>query len=109
MNNEEFEIIDKEIDENKEIREGLIKGFENERQRTKKIIEYYNKQNSDIVVTPELALSGYSPMDNLYSVDFQKEINNPEDLLGHLEAWCNLLAEISYLMPVPDGVASFRR
>ena len=36
-------------------------------------------------------------------------INKPEDLLGHLEAWCNLLAEISYLMPVPDGVASFRR
>ena len=40
MNNEEFEIIDKEIDENKEMREGLIKGFEDERQRTKKIIEY---------------------------------------------------------------------
>ena len=36
-------------------------------------------------------------------------INKPEDLIGHLEAWCNLLAEISYLMPVPDGVASFRR
>ena len=36
-------------------------------------------------------------------------IDKPEDLLGHLEAWCNLLAEISYLMPVPDGVASFRR
>ena len=36
-------------------------------------------------------------------------ISKPEDLIGHLEAWCNLLAEISYLMPVPDGVASFRR
>jgi hypothetical protein len=36
-------------------------------------------------------------------------IKNGEELVAHLEAWCNLLAEISYLMPVPDGVASFRR
>ena len=35
-----------------------------------------------------------------------------EDLVGHLEAWCNLLAEISYLQPIPDfpeGVANFKR
>ena len=36
-------------------------------------------------------------------------IEKPEDLVGHLEAWCNLLAEISYLQPVPEGVATFRR
>ena len=36
-------------------------------------------------------------------------IKTGEDLLGHLEAWCNLLAEISYLQPVPEGVASFKR
>lgn len=36
-------------------------------------------------------------------------VSKPEDLVGHLEAWCNLLAEISYLQPIPDGVASFRR
>ena len=36
-------------------------------------------------------------------------VSNPEDLVGHLEAWCNLLAEISYLQPIPEGVASFRR
>jgi hypothetical protein len=43
-NNEEFEIIDKEGEthdiEKKELREGLIKGFEEERQRTKRVIEY---------------------------------------------------------------------
>ena len=35
-----------------------------------------------------------------------------DDLVGHLEAWCNLLAEISYLQPIPEfpeGVANFRR
>lgn len=36
-------------------------------------------------------------------------VSKPEELVGHLEAWCNLLAEISYLQPIPDGVASFRR
>lgn len=42
------------------------------------IIEFYNehsnKYNTDLVVTPELALSGYSPADNLFSVDFQLAI-----------------------------------
>ena len=36
-------------------------------------------------------------------------ITNGKDLLSHLEAWCNLLAEISYLQPVPEGVATLRR
>lgn len=39
-------------------------------------------------------------------------IIQPEDLVGHLEAWCNLLAEITYLQPIPEfpeGVATFRR
>ena len=36
-------------------------------------------------------------------------IANGKDLLSHLEAWCNLLAEISYLQPVPEGVATLRR
>lgn len=48
----------------------------NIKENTSKIIEYYNNQNSDIVVTPELALCGYSVMDNLYSIDFQAEINS---------------------------------
>ena len=36
-------------------------------------------------------------------------IISPEDLVSHLEAWCNLLAEISYLQPIPEGVATFKR
>lgn len=39
-------------------------------------------------------------------------IVQPEDLVGHLEAWCNLLAEITYLSPLPEfpeGVATFKR
>ena len=36
-------------------------------------------------------------------------IEKGEDLVAHLEAWCNLLAEISYLQPLPEGVATFRR
>jgi hypothetical protein len=36
-------------------------------------------------------------------------IKSGEELVAHLEAWCNLLAEISYLQPVPEGVATFRR
>jgi Protein of unknown function (DUF3000) len=36
-------------------------------------------------------------------------ITKPEELTEHLQAWCNLLAEISYLQPIPEGVASFRR
>ena len=36
-------------------------------------------------------------------------IKTGEELVAHLEAWCNLLAEISYLQPVPEGVATFRR
>jgi hypothetical protein len=44
MNIEEFEIIDKDdninIDDKKEMRDGLIKGFEEERKRTEKVIEY---------------------------------------------------------------------
>jgi len=36
-------------------------------------------------------------------------IVQPEDLVGHLEAWCNLLAEITYLQPTPEGVATFKR
>ena len=42
VENEEFEIIDKDdnIDEHKEMREGLMKGFDEERKRVKKVIEY---------------------------------------------------------------------
>jgi hypothetical protein len=36
-------------------------------------------------------------------------ISGAEDLVGHLQAWCNLLAEIAYLQPLPEGVASFRK
>ena len=36
-------------------------------------------------------------------------ITRAEDLVGHLQAWCNLLAEIAYLQPLPEGVASFRK
>jgi hypothetical protein len=36
-------------------------------------------------------------------------ISSPDDLVSHLEAWCNLLAEISYLQPIPEGVATFKR
>lgn len=48
----------------------------NIKENATKILNHYNKYiDSDIVVTPELALCGYSPMDNLYSADFQEEIN----------------------------------
>lgn len=36
-------------------------------------------------------------------------ISKSEELVNHLEAWCNLLAEVSYLQPIPEGVASFKR
>lgn len=36
-------------------------------------------------------------------------IDSAADLTRHLEAWCNLLAEICYLQPIPEGVASFKR
>lgn len=31
-----------------------------------------------------------------------------EELVAHLSAWCNLLAEITYLQPIPEGVATFK-
>lgn len=34
--------------------------------------------------------------------------SNPHELVEHLSAWCQLLAEITYLPPIPEGVATFR-
>lgn len=36
-------------------------------------------------------------------------ISKGEELVEHLQAWCHFLAEISYLQPIPEGVATFRR
>ncbi|MCL2567467.1 MAG: NAD+ synthase [Alphaproteobacteria bacterium] len=41
---------------------------------TEKILNFYDSCDADIIITPELALSGYSPMDNLYSAGFQTAI-----------------------------------
>ncbi|MFL1780641.1 NAD(+) synthetase [Candidatus Hepatincolaceae symbiont of Richtersius coronifer] len=41
-----------------------------------KIINFYQENShQDLVLTPELALSGYSPQDDLYSKDFHQLIN----------------------------------
>ncbi|MDR0483895.1 MAG: NAD+ synthase [Alphaproteobacteria bacterium] len=39
-----------------------------------KILSFYDNSSSDIVITPELALCGYSPLDNIQSPNFQEEI-----------------------------------
>jgi hypothetical protein len=40
-------------------------------------------------------------------------LNQGEDvghvLLNHVMAWCNLIAEISFLPPIADGVASISK
>ena len=52
---------------------------------TEKIINFYEKYNTcDIILTPEMALSGYSPFDNLFNPDFQTNIQN------HLEKLINI-------------------
>jgi hypothetical protein len=33
-------------------------------------------------------------------------INTPADIFLHVQAWCNLITEVSGLPPVPEGVAS---
>ena len=42
----------------------------------RKQIEKYHKKKNCILVFPELALSGYSPLDQLYYQDFHSEIEN---------------------------------
>ncbi|MDR2007628.1 MAG: NAD+ synthase [Alphaproteobacteria bacterium] len=46
-----------------------------------KILSFYDSSNADIVITPELALSGYSPMDNLFSIDFQEAIKKHIEII----------------------------
>ncbi len=47
----------------------------NIKENTSKILNYYNGNlDTNLIVTPELALCGYSPMDNLFSHDFKTEI-----------------------------------
>ena len=33
-------------------------------------------------------------------------VNNPQELIQHIQSWCNLISEVSGLPPIPDGVAA---
>lgn len=33
-------------------------------------------------------------------------VDDPRDLIKHIEGWCNLIAEVSGLPPVPEGVSA---
>ncbi len=33
-------------------------------------------------------------------------VEDPRDLIKHIEGWCNLIAEVSGLQPVPEGVSA---
>jgi hypothetical protein len=33
-------------------------------------------------------------------------VDDPQDLIKHIEGWCNLIAEVSGLPPVPEGVSA---
>ena len=33
-------------------------------------------------------------------------VEDPRDLIKHIEGWCNLIAEVSGLPPVPEGVSA---
>ena len=33
-------------------------------------------------------------------------VKDPRDLINHIEGWCNLIAEVSGLPPIPEGVSA---
>ena len=33
-------------------------------------------------------------------------VEDPRDLIKHIQGWCNLIAEVSGLPPVPEGVSA---
>jgi hypothetical protein len=33
-------------------------------------------------------------------------INEPQELMKHIESWCNLISEVAGLPPVPEGVSA---
>ena len=36
-------------------------------------------------------------------------IKTAEDLITHLQAWCNLLTEVALITPIPEGVSALPR
>jgi hypothetical protein len=33
-------------------------------------------------------------------------VTDPRELIKHIEGWCNLIAEVSGLPPIPEGVSA---
>ncbi len=51
-----------------------------------------------------------SPRNNVAEIEIRASwtpvINSPNDLLRHIQGWCNLIGEIAGLPPIPDGVSA---
>lgn len=70
----------------------------------------YNAPSGTVTRVSSASFGKLSPRNDNAEIEIRASwtpiINEPQELMKHIESWCNLISEVAGLPPVPEGVSA---